>query len=178
MKFRAIELIRAGWGGVLLAAPTEVLSRIHGVRVDRKAIVVTRILGARHLVQAASSGVDPGPEELAAGVWVDTVHSATALGLALVDRRRARGGVTDAVVAASWAFLGWATCAPVRPGPALSAAATGWPAPFCGRCPAAAPWWRRRRRYAPINATPLTSGTMGVCVGMIWWDVRGSASIR
>ncbi|EUA52984.1 hypothetical protein I550_4616 [Mycobacterium intracellulare 1956] len=92
MKFRAIELIRAGWGGVLLAAPTEVLSRIHGVRVDRKAIVVTRILGARHLVQAASSGVDPGPEELAAGVWVDTVHSATALGLALVDRRRAAAG--------------------------------------------------------------------------------------
>lgn len=44
---------------------------------------------------------------LAAGVWVDTVHSATALGLAALDRRRARGGVTDAVVAASWAGLGW-----------------------------------------------------------------------
>lgn len=107
MRIRAIELIRAGWGGVLLAAPAEVLSHIHGVRVDRKAIVVTRILGARHLAQAALSGVDPGPEVLAAGVWVDTVHSATALGLALVDRRRARGGVADAVVAASWAGLGW-----------------------------------------------------------------------
>lgn len=107
MKIRAIELIRAGWGGVLLAAPADVLSHIHGVRVDRKAIVVTRILGARHLVQAALSGVNPGPEVLAAGVWVDTVHSATALGLALADRRRARGGVTDALVAASWAGLGW-----------------------------------------------------------------------
>lgn len=107
MKIRAIELIRAGWGGVLLAAPAEVLSHIHGVRVDRRAIVVTRILGARHLVQAALSGVNPGPEVLAAGVWVDTVHSATALGLALLDRRRARGGVIDAVVAGSWAGLGW-----------------------------------------------------------------------
>jgi len=107
MKIRAIELIRAGWGGVLLAAPAEVLGHIHGVRVDRRAVIVTRILSARHLVQALLSGVDPGPEVLAAGVWVDTVHSATALGLAVVDRRRARGGVTDALVAASWAALGW-----------------------------------------------------------------------
>lgn len=107
MKIRAIELIRAGWGGVLLAAPAEVLGHIHGVRVDRRAVIVTRILGARHLVQALLSGVDPGPEVLAAGVWVDTVHSATALGLAVADRRRARGGVTDALVAASWAALGW-----------------------------------------------------------------------
>lgn len=107
MKVRAIELIRAGWGAVLLAAPAEVLGHLHGVQVDRKAIVVTRILGARHLAQALLSGSDPGPEVLAAGVWVDTVHSATALGLAAIDRRRARGGVTDAVVAASWAGLGW-----------------------------------------------------------------------
>lgn len=107
MKIRAIELIRTGWGVLLLAAPNEVLDRIHGVQVDRKALVVTRILGARHLTQALLSGVNPSPEVLAAGVWVDTVHSATALGLAVVDRRRARGGVTDAVVAASWAGLGW-----------------------------------------------------------------------
>ncbi|OBJ79008.1 hypothetical protein [Mycobacterium colombiense] len=115
MKIRAIELIRAGWGVVLLAAPNEVLDHIHGVQVDRKALVVTRILGARHLTQALLSGVNPGPEVLAAGVWVDTVHSATALGLAVVDRRRARGGVTDAVVAASWAALG---CRHLRKGEA------------------------------------------------------------
>lgn len=107
MEIRAIELIRAGWGAVLLAGPGEVLEHIHGVRADRKALIVTRILGARHLTQALLSGVNPGPEVLAAGVWVDTVHSATALGLALVDRHRARGGVTDAIVAASWAVLGW-----------------------------------------------------------------------
>ncbi|OBH94117.1 hypothetical protein [Mycobacterium sp. E2733] len=107
MKIRLIEVLRAGWGTVLLAAPSEVLDHIHGVEVDRKALVVTRILGARHLTQALLSGINPGPEVLAAGVWVDTVHSITALGLAVVDRRRARGGVTDAAVAASWAGLGW-----------------------------------------------------------------------
>ncbi|CQD19374.1 hypothetical protein BN000_04510 [Mycobacterium europaeum] len=107
MKIRFIEVLRAGWGAVLLAAPSQVLDHIHGVEVDRKALVVTRILGARHLGQAVLSGINPGPEVLAAGVWVDAVHSATALGLAAVDRRRARGGVTDAAVAAAWAGLGW-----------------------------------------------------------------------
>ena len=107
MKVRRIELVRAGWGAVLLAAPGGVLSHIHGVEVDPKALVVTRILGARHVAQSLLSGLDPGPEILAAGVWVDTVHSLTALGLAVVDRRRARGGVTDAAVAALWAGAGW-----------------------------------------------------------------------
>ncbi|MDT5147120.1 MAG: hypothetical protein QOC58_1765 [Mycobacterium sp.] len=59
--------------------------------MDRKSLVVTRILGARHLVQAAFSGINPNPEVLAAGIWVDTVHSMTAFGLAAVDRRRPAG---------------------------------------------------------------------------------------
>ncbi|KZS75646.1 hypothetical protein A4G29_18320 [Mycobacterium kansasii] len=61
MKLRRIELLRAGWGAVLL-------NRIHGVHVDRKAAVVTRVLGARHLVQALVSGLDPSSVMLAAGV--------------------------------------------------------------------------------------------------------------
>lgn len=105
MKFRGFELLRAGWGAVLLAAPAGVLNHIHGVEADRKALAVTRILGARHLVQASFSGINPGPEVLAAGIWVDTVHSMTAFGLAALDRRRARGGVVDGIVAASWAGL-------------------------------------------------------------------------
>lgn len=105
MKIRGFELVRAAWGAVLLAAPAGVLDHIHGVQVDRRALAVTRILGARHLVQAAFSGVNPGPEVLAAGIWVDSVHAMTAFGLAAVDRRRARGGITDGVVAACWAGL-------------------------------------------------------------------------
>lgn len=105
MKFRGFELVRAGWGAVLLAAPAEVLTRIHGVQVDRQALVVTRILGARHLVQASFSGLNPSPEVLAAGIWVDTVHSMTALGLAAVDRHRARGGIVDGLVAGLWAVV-------------------------------------------------------------------------
>jgi hypothetical protein len=106
MNVRRIELMRAAWGAVLLAAPRFVLSRMRGVRVDRKALVVTRILGARHLLQALLSGINPSAEMLAAGVCIDAVHSMTAFGLAAVDRHRARGGMIDGVVAASWAWLG------------------------------------------------------------------------
>lgn len=107
MNVRGVELLRAAWGAVLLTVPGLVLASIRGVQVDRKAIVVVRILGARHLVQALSSGINPSPEVLAAGVWVDAVHSMTALGLAVVDRNRIQGGVADSLVAASWAVLGW-----------------------------------------------------------------------
>lgn len=89
-----------------MAAPRAVLSRVHGAEVDRKAVVVVRILGARHLVQAALSGIKPSPELIAAGAWVDTVHSVTAFGLAATDRYRAADGITDAVIAAAWALFG------------------------------------------------------------------------
>lgn len=106
MRVRWIEIVRCLWGAVLFVAPREVLSRVHGVRVDHAAVVVTRMLGARHLVQAMLSGMKPSPDVIAAGVWVDAVHSITAVGLAVLDPRRARGGITDAIVAAAWAIFG------------------------------------------------------------------------
>jgi hypothetical protein len=107
MTVRYLEFVRAGWGAVLLTAPRAVLTAAHAVHVDRKALAITRILGARQLVQASLSGVNPTPEILAAGVWVDAVHSLTAFGLAAVDRRRVRVGVVDGIVAAVWAGFGW-----------------------------------------------------------------------
>ena len=106
MQFRFIEIVRGLWGAALLAAPRPVLSRIHGVDVDRKAVLVARILGARHVTQATLSGPHPSPEVLATGTWVDSVHSLTAFGLAAINPRRARGALIDAAVAAVWALFG------------------------------------------------------------------------
>ncbi len=103
---RSIEIVRGLWGAALLAAPGAVLTRVHGLEPDRTAVAVARILGARHLVQATFSGVNPSPEVLAAGTWVDSVHSVTAFGLAAADSRRARVGITDGIVAALWASFG------------------------------------------------------------------------
>jgi hypothetical protein len=104
---RRIELVRAAWGAALLVTPRQVLGRVHHLRVDRASVRVARVLGARQLGQALLSGVDPSPEVLAMGVWVDGVHAATAVGLAVVDRHRARAGLTDAAIAGAYAVLGY-----------------------------------------------------------------------
>jgi hypothetical protein len=107
MQLRPIELGRAAWGAAMLFAPRLVLERVHGVDTDTTAVMVARILGARHLVQAALSGIDPSPEVLAMGVWVDTAHASSALALAAVDHSRARAGIIDGVVALGWAGIGY-----------------------------------------------------------------------
>jgi hypothetical protein len=107
MHFRYIELARGTWGASLLIAPRRTLTHIPYVRIDRRAVVIARILGSRHLAQASLSGLDPSPEILAGGVWVDSVHALTSLGLAAFDRRRAGAGVIDAVIAGTWAVFGW-----------------------------------------------------------------------
>ena len=106
MKRRYIEVVRSVWGAALLVTPQTMLSRVHGVEVDRRAVVVVRILGARHLVQAAFSGISPSPEVIAGGVWVDTVHSVVAFGLAITDRHRAVAATADGVIAAMWGLFG------------------------------------------------------------------------
>jgi hypothetical protein len=105
-RSRPIEAVRAAWGVALVICPDTVLSTVHGLHVDGRSRVIARILGVRHLVQATLSGFRPSSEVLAMGVWVDAVHAVTALGLAAVDRDRARAGLTDTAIAALWAGAG------------------------------------------------------------------------
>jgi hypothetical protein len=104
---RLIELIRAGWGTAMLAAPRSLLAHVHGVQADRTDVAVARVLGARQLVQGVLSGLAPSPEVLAAGVWVDVAHATSMAALPLLDRSRARVAATDAAIASLFAGLGW-----------------------------------------------------------------------
>lgn len=99
---RPLGIARAVWGLAAVCAPATLVRLVAGAPADHRAVVVTRILGARHLVQAAGSGLAPGSAVLAVGTWVDGLHCLTALGLALVDRRRARAALVDAAIAASF----------------------------------------------------------------------------
>lgn len=107
MTVRVIEIGRAAWGAALLLAPRSTLKHVHHLKVDTKTVVIARVLGARQLSQAGLSGLEPSPEILAMGVWVDLAHASTAFGLAAADRSRARGGITDGVVALAWAAFGY-----------------------------------------------------------------------
>ncbi|MGI9155119.1 MAG: hypothetical protein ACR2FG_00540 [Marmoricola sp.] len=111
---RGIELVRGCWGLLLLVAPQSVLQRLHGKKIDTRAVRFTRILGARQLGQAVLSGVAPSPEVLAMGVWVDTVHSLSAVALATADSGRSRLAWADAGVAGAYAAAGTKDLASAR----------------------------------------------------------------
>jgi len=102
---RRVEVARVAYSLAMLAVPRR-LQRLLGVPADRTGTVVVRVLGARQLVQGLASGLSPSPEVLAMGVWVDLAHASTGLGLAAVDRSRARAGLIDAALAAGWAAAG------------------------------------------------------------------------
>lgn len=108
MHLRKIEISRGFLGFALLVAPRPMLRRVHRVGDDPKSVVVARVLGGRQLAQAVLSGVEPSPEVLAMGVWVDAAHAATALALAAVDPARAFAGFLNASSALVWAAWGYA----------------------------------------------------------------------
>ncbi len=123
----ALELIRGGYGALQLALPGLVADRLLAHRFDPRGRRVARVLGARQLVQALGSGRRPSYPVLAVGVEVDLLHAASMLGLGLVDRRRRRVALADAVIAGSFALAGIAAArggqtralsAAERPGPA------------------------------------------------------------
>ncbi len=106
---RLVASVRVGWGAVLLVAPRPVLAGVHHVRVDRASLVVARVLGARQVAQGVVTVARPDPTVAGLGVVVDVLHAASMVGLAAVDRGRARGALTEAAVAATWAALGYAS---------------------------------------------------------------------
>ena len=96
---RALTAVRAGWGAVLVLCPAAVAGAAAGGPVDRRAVTATRILGARHLLEAALTTYRPGPAVAAAEASVDAVHALTMCALAVADPPRRRLAITSAVAA-------------------------------------------------------------------------------
>jgi hypothetical protein len=111
-----LDAVRACYGGLLLAAPRRMLSVCTSGQPSPHALGVVRVLGARHLLQAAlTAGVlsARGPSEdipprqaLLAGSGVDTAHAASMIGLALAHRPLRRAVLADALLASTLAAFG------------------------------------------------------------------------
>lgn len=102
---RALAAARAGAGAVLLLRPEPLLALAGGRPPDRDARVFARILGGRHLVEAALLTALPSATGLRAGALVDAIHSVTTLFLAERDHHR-RLAALNAVSAALLASAG------------------------------------------------------------------------
>lgn len=105
MTPRTLVMVRLGYGLLQLSAPNLVPTRILGRPLRPRELGVVRLLGARHLLQAAVTAAAPTPAVLRLGAGVDAAH-ATSMIVAAGDRRRRRAAVTEMLCAAALAALG------------------------------------------------------------------------
>jgi hypothetical protein len=84
---RRVELVRAAYGFVLLAAPPRALGALARQPLDRPSLRVARVLGARLVAQAVVLTTHPAPRWRMAGAAVDGAHAASMVALARWSRR-------------------------------------------------------------------------------------------
>jgi hypothetical protein len=105
-RFLAFPLVRGGYGAVLLCAPGTAIRLCSGQPASPRARAVTRVLGARHLIQAAVTATAPSAFVRTIGAQVDLAHAASMLALAAADRPLRRAGLADGLTAAVFAAVG------------------------------------------------------------------------
>ena len=103
---RFLRVTRAAYGAALLAVPSRILRACGGDPADGAALAVARVLGGRHLVQAALAGNDPGAVRRYGGAVVDLLHAASMFAVARMDAPRRRPALIDGSVAAAFGVLG------------------------------------------------------------------------
>ena len=96
---RISTVARVAWGGALVIAPRALLRA--GGRPDAApaAIAFARVLGARHLVQAAVTTAAPAPLVADYGAIVDAMHATQQLALAIGSPRWRAAALVDAAIA-------------------------------------------------------------------------------
>lgn len=106
-----LNVVRTGYGLAQLITPParhgEVKpGRVHIPRLDGSGQTVVRVLGSRHLVQAALSQSSPTSAVLALGAAVDLLHAASMVALAAADRRLRSAALAEGTVAFAFAVAG------------------------------------------------------------------------
>lgn len=107
--------VRACYGCLLLCVPRRMIGVVIRDPVGGRTVNVTRVLGARHLVQATlTAAILPGGDlagipprtVLQAGAAVDTTHAASMIALALAGRPLRRAAWADALLETGFASFG------------------------------------------------------------------------
>ncbi len=103
---RALQLIRAAYGSALILLPGPAIQLATGRLPSRRACLVARVLGARHLAQAALTAVVRRPGTFAAGGEIDAVHATSMLLLAAASKPERRAALADALAEFAFAAAG------------------------------------------------------------------------
>lgn len=103
MTARQLALARAGWGALLVVTPSVPLRILTGGSEPTGGRALLRVLGARHVLQAAATMAAPTGWTLRLGAVADALHCASALAFATFDDRESRAALLDAAIAGAWA---------------------------------------------------------------------------
>ncbi|HEY2507554.1 MAG TPA: hypothetical protein VGI58_13655 [Streptosporangiaceae bacterium] len=106
---RWASLVRAGYGAVLVCLPGPLIAMVTGKPVTSRTVVVARVLGVRHLAQAAICGLVPAPGVVRAGAAVDGLHAASMLAAAAAEPGLRRATLADSGIATAFASAALAT---------------------------------------------------------------------
>ena len=98
-----VPLARAGYGAALLCAPGPMIGVVTGRPPSRRARQVARVLGVRHLAQAAVTALNPEAEVVALGVVVDLLHAASMFAFAAAVPELRAAELADALAATALA---------------------------------------------------------------------------
>ncbi len=101
-----LTAVRTLWGTVLLVVPEAILQDLPHERVDRPARVVARVLGLRHLTEAAVTGRRNSSTLIRAGAIVDAIHATTFAALAALRPDRRKLALTNVATASALAAAG------------------------------------------------------------------------
>jgi len=101
-------VVRAGYGGALLTVPGPVIRLATARPAAPRARAVARVLGARHLLQAAlTTAAASSRPSLEIGAAIDLVHAASMAALTpLADRQVRRLSLSDALIESAFAAAG------------------------------------------------------------------------
>ncbi|MFV9452720.1 hypothetical protein ACNJ7E_04505 [Rhodococcus sp. NM-2] len=105
MTARTVVIARLGYGLLQLSAPNLMPTHVLGQPLRRRDQAVLRLLGARHLLQAAVTTAMPTPSVLRYGASVDAAHAASMI-VAALDRRRRRTAIAEMVCASGFTIAG------------------------------------------------------------------------
>ncbi|GAA4266635.1 hypothetical protein [Frondihabitans peucedani] len=100
---KPLEILRAAFGLAELLFPDQVAEHILGHPADPRERVFIRILGGRHLTQAAILLILSRRTAHRLGGVVDLIHAGTMVAVAVTDPRRKVAGTVNATVAVVFA---------------------------------------------------------------------------
>ncbi len=106
---RPCDAMRLAYGTALLVAPERLAHALTGMPLDGGARVTARVLGVRHMVQALVVMRTDRAVVRRLGRWLDALHSASMIALAVTDAGRRRLALADSVVAALFSVSGTTT---------------------------------------------------------------------